>query len=150
MISSNMEHAIDLVMDQYEEMTNHYDKWETAFLEDEAEKGVDEFGAACRVVFGTHLSEVLYRAITNAEELNRHAHSLICSTSRQDGESKSAAILLACELAAASKILHGVQRSQECGHIEESLKLSQSAEYYANEIVKQLDPEGILLSDDEQ
>lgn len=142
MDSRNMECAIELIREQYQDMTDHDDEWEMAYLEDEAEKGVDEFGAACRTLFGIKLDWALHQAIVHAQELNEHAHSI--SDVWQDEESKIAAVLMARDLAGAAKLIHSIQHKQKCDLVAPSYSLVQSAGYYAKGIQKSIDPDGTL------
>lgn len=59
MESQSIECTIELIWEQYREMTAHYDKWELAFLKDEAQKDIDKLGVACRLLFGVKLDWAL-------------------------------------------------------------------------------------------
>ncbi len=142
MESRNMECAIELIWEQYQDMTDRDDKWEMAYLEDEAEKGVDEFGTACRILFGVKLDWALYHAIAHAHELNEHAYSIFDVW--RDEESKIAAILMARDLAGAAKLIHRIQRKHKCGLVAQSHSLTRSTGYYAKGIQKKIDPDGTL------
>lgn len=142
MESEGIKSAVELVWEQYQEITDHDNPWEWAFLKDEAQKGVDELGAACRVLFGIELDWALYHAIEHAKQLNEHAYSIFDVL--QDEESKIAAILMAHELSIAAKLIHRIQRKQGCSLVEQSRRLSRSADYYAKRIQERIDPDGSL------
>lgn len=142
MKSRNIECALELVWMQYKEMTNYDNKWEMEYLKDEAEKGIDAFGSACRILFGVKLEWALYQALVHARELNKCACSVF--DFGQDEASKIAAVLTARKLACAAKVIYRIQCQQECSLIVQSRRLCNSICYYSNKFRKKIDPDGVL------
>lgn len=142
MESGIIKSAIDLILEQYREMTGREDTEERVFLRNEAQIGVDKLGAACRTLFGAKLDPALHHAILRAQEINEHAYSALGAW--QDEGAKIAANLRSRELAGAARLLHGIQRKQGCSLIAQSRSLVRGADHYAKKIHGKIDPNGIL------
>lgn len=136
------ERAVDLIHMACIDIEKERDASEFAVLREEAEKGEMAFAEACRVVFGTSLSDVFFATQKDAQKSTEHAYRFM--TDNLDEEDACTAILMAMETAFACKLIFRIQRKLKCSWIAQSDTLSASTLYYARAIRSKLDPDGTL------
>lgn len=134
--------AVDLIRMACVDLDEAHDAFEIAYLREEAEKGDSELTEACRVVFGTSLSDVLFATLKDAQESTEHAYRFM--TDNLEEEDACTAITLAMDTAKACKLIFRIQRKLKCRWIAQSDTLSSSTLYYARAIRNKLDPDGTL------
>ena len=135
-------YAVDLIIMAYRDVAEERDICEISYLYEEAKKGEATLAEACRVVFGTNLSDVLFSTLKNAQEVTEHAYRYM-TDDLNEGDAYTA-ILVARDTALASKLIFRIQRKLKCIWIAQSSTLTRSTLYYAKAIRRKLDPDGTL------
>jgi len=138
----DMTQALDLILTAYQDMSGICNAWDNAYLQEEAEKSLEAFGEACRVVFGKHLPTILSGALRDAQEFNQHSY--LYMTDSLNEEDACTAVDLSHALALACEQICEIQRRYQCGNAEQSAEFSESAAFYAQAIRQKLDPHGLL------
>lgn len=138
----DMAQALDMILTAYQDIGGICNPWDNAYLQEEAEKGLTEFGEACRVVFGKHLPAILSGALRDAQEFNQHSY--LYMTDSLNEEDACTAVDLSHALALACGQICEIQRRCQCNQTEHSTECTESAAYYAQAIRQKLDPHGIL------
>ena len=136
------ERALELILSAYQEVEAKRSDFDIDYLEEEAEKDEAAFFAACHVVFGTKLSDVLFTVQEAAQSETQLAYILLKDNLDESDASK--AILDAYDVVLGSRVLLRMQNKLKCDRIAESGTLVASTAYYAKAIRKKLDPKGIL------